>query len=160
VSKGLRERAASEAGFTMAEVLVVILITGLLATFALPSFLGQQSRSNDNSSKVIARSAAAAMESYAQDNLGAYDGATGSILHSQYDIEVPSSTTVLPLGCTTGFHICYLITTPANPATGTTFTLMRLEAGTYLSDCDVDPSTSGNQHGKGGCPSDGKWDID
>jgi type IV pilus assembly protein PilA len=156
--KGLRERAVSEVGFTMAEVLVVILITGLLAAFAIPSFLGQRSRSSDNSSKVQARAAAAAMESYAQDNLGSYEGATGSILNS-YDSSVPATTVVTTTGNCDGYTVCYIVKTPPNPATGTSFQILRWKDGTFVSDCDTDASTTGNQHGKGGCPDDGDWDL-
>lgn len=156
--KGLPERAASEAGVTMAEVLVVMLITGILAAFAVPSFLGQRSRSNDTGSKVVARAAAAAMDTYANDNLGAYDGATGTILNT-IDPVVPASTQVTGVaGCST--NVCYVVTTPPNAGTGTTFSLSKMKDGSFVSECDTDAATAGSQHGKGGCPADGHWHDD
>jgi type IV pilus assembly protein PilA len=43
--------ATSEAGFTMIELLVVILILGILATIALPTFLGQAHKADDAAAK-------------------------------------------------------------------------------------------------------------
>lgn len=43
--------AAREGGFTMIEVLVVILILGILAAIALPTFLGQSSKAHDAAAK-------------------------------------------------------------------------------------------------------------
>lgn len=44
---GLRHRRAHEGGFTLAEVMIVVLILGILLSIALPTFLGARNRTND-----------------------------------------------------------------------------------------------------------------
>src|SRR5438445_4024383 len=53
-------------------LLVVILIIGILAAIAIPSFLNQKSKANDASAKELARTAQTTMETAATDNNGSY----------------------------------------------------------------------------------------
>lgn len=48
---GLRSRLASEAGFTLIEVLVVILVIGILSSIALASYLSQANKGQDAAAK-------------------------------------------------------------------------------------------------------------
>jgi type IV pilus assembly protein PilA len=69
-------------GFTLIEILVVILIIGILAAIALPSMLGHEKRARAADAKATAAIALRALESYGLDNNG-YTGATGASLVQQ-----------------------------------------------------------------------------
>lgn len=63
------------------ELLVVLLIIGILAAIAIPSFIAQRSKAQDASTKSMARTAATAIETYATDHNSDYTGADGTALH-------------------------------------------------------------------------------
>ena len=52
-----------------------MLIIGLLAAIAIPSFFNQRDKANDAGAKEDAHTAQTAMETYATDNGGSYTGA-------------------------------------------------------------------------------------
>jgi type IV pilus assembly protein PilA len=64
----LTSRCRSEQGFTLAEILVVILIITVLAAIAIPSFIGQRGKASDASAKSDARTAQQAEETWFGDH--------------------------------------------------------------------------------------------
>jgi type IV pilus assembly protein PilA len=79
-------------GFTLIEVLVVIMIIGILAAIAIPAFLNQKGKAYDASAKEMARTAETAAEAFATDHNGQYTNMTTKILH-EYEISIPENQT-------------------------------------------------------------------
>ena len=75
----LRSRLRAEGGFSLVEILVVILIIGILAAIALPAFLNQRSKAQDADAKTSATTAAKAMAVW-QTEHDSYSGAAPSDL--------------------------------------------------------------------------------
>jgi type IV pilus assembly protein PilA len=74
MSQRIRTRLGDgEHGFTVIELLVVIIIIGILLAIALPSYLGFRDRAANNSAKANLRAALPAAEAYHLDN-GTYVG--------------------------------------------------------------------------------------
>jgi type IV pilus assembly protein PilA len=66
----------NEQGFTLMDLLTVLLIIAVLAAIAIPSFIGQTARANDAAAKTQIGTLQTAMKEFAMDNDGSYRGAT------------------------------------------------------------------------------------
>jgi prepilin-type N-terminal cleavage/methylation domain-containing protein len=142
MSAPTRPRAADEAGFTLVELLVVVLIIGVLAAVGIASFLNQRSKAQDSQAKVYATTAAKALEVWHTDH-GTYAGATSAGLNT---IE-PSLTQApnLTLGTLSPTTFRVAIDSISGTSGGGTYSLERLPDGSQRRDC--------TNPGAGGCHS-------
>ena len=137
----LRERSGSESGFTLVELLVVMLILGILAAIAIPTFFNQRTKAQDADAKAVARTAQTAMETYATDNNGQYTGATDAALEGIEDTLSASNWTIV------GAPGADSYTVRATSASGNTFDIARAAGGAFSFACAT--------AGEGGCPAGG-----
>lgn len=137
-----RRALRREGGFTLAELLVVMLIVGLLAAIAIPSFFAQRDKARDAAAKTSARTAATAIETFRSDNGGIYAGASVAILEA---IEATLETADLTVVSADddGYEL------RSGSPTGNTFTIERNPDGINELTC----TSAGNA----GCPSGGSW---
>jgi type IV pilus assembly protein PilA len=142
--KRARARANSEPGFTLVELLVVMLILGIIAAIAIPAFLNQRDKANDAGAKSIVRSMQTAEEACNSDKGGGtYTGCDLAGLN-KVEPSIPASDpnlTATPNGSTG-----YTVTAKSSSASQTVFTITRTN-GLVVRSCDT-PN-------KGGCQQKG-----
>ena len=133
---------------TLVELLVVLLIVGVLAAIAIPSFFSQSDKATDAAAKASARTAAGAIEVYSTDHDGSYASATSAALHGIEATIDPARVTVTNSGGSGApGDRSYRVT--ATSATGNDFWLDRDSSSVTTLGCVVP--------GHAGCPSNGRW---
>jgi len=122
----------------------VILIIGILAAIAIPSFLNQRTKANDAQAKEMARTAQTAAETYATDHNGSYSGLSVANLQSieptLNDTSGATLTTAAADASNSGYSVI------ATSSDGNTFTITRADAGGTSRTC-----TGAASPNSGGC---------
>jgi type IV pilus assembly protein PilA len=139
-------RTLSERGFSLIELLIVIVIIGILAGIGIPLLINQKDKANDSGAKVMARSAETAMEAYATQNNGSYAGASVSALHSIEPALVTSSTTQAYLASVSVTGSTSYVVVASSPVTSEDFSITK-SANTVTRTCS----------GSGGGCAGGTW---
>ena len=130
-----------ERGFTLIEILVVLLIVATLAAIGMPLFLNQRSKAQDAEAKSGASVAASAFEVYHQE----HDGFGGATVADLEDIE-PSLKAArgLTVDSTADTYKVEVDSVSGN--------------GPFRIERTADDTTRTCDHpGDGGCPESGEW---
>ena len=86
----LQIRADQEAGFTLVELLVVIVVIGVLTVIAAISYLGFKDRADNTTAKSNVRTVVPAITAYYGEH-STYVGATLTTLREEYDLQIDDS---------------------------------------------------------------------
>jgi len=112
-------------GLTLVEIMIIIAIVALLASFALPNLITARKTSNEAAAKATIRSLSTAAEAYATANKGQYPVAVSSLAEfitsaSDYCEDLVGTTSTVQ-----GYNYACTMT-----ATGYTFVAAPVTAGT------------------------------
>ena len=139
-----RARITEERGFTLVEVLTVVLIIPILAGIAIPQFLSQREKAMDPQAKSAVRNAVSAIEAFYAES-GSYTGASNSALRTiEPSLNEVSDANLTVVGNgTVGYALSV-----KQPQTQNVFTITKVN-GVSTRTCTM--------KGRAGCPDDGYW---
>ena len=83
----LSTRAGEEAGFTLIELVVVMIILGILSAIAVVSYVGFSQRASSATAKANVRTVTPALAEFYTEN-STYVGATLTELRENYDLQI------------------------------------------------------------------------
>ena len=95
----MHRMASGEGGFTLVELLVVVVIIGILSAVAVAFNGAARVRGEDATAKANIRVSAPAFEAYRAEHDGSYSGVTVALLQTQYSRGI-QGITVLAAGTT------------------------------------------------------------
>ena len=146
-----RRLAREQRGFTLIEVLIVILVIAVLAAIALPAFLGKQERAEDADAKSNARNLVSYMDAcYASKE--DFRSCSTKADAAADDVEWGSAPGEVRVTATsrTSYEVV-AVSQSQTAGANHTFTITRTVSGGMVRSCDAGPSDN-----DGGCKS-GLW---
>jgi type IV pilus assembly protein PilA len=121
-----------EQGFTLIELMVVVLIIAILIAIAIPTFLGAQNRARDRGAQSDLRNALTAAKTLATDSAGLFQVSGVDIVAADMTATEPSLSFVA-IGSADATHVGVLTEDASATDVGSYITLMKKSAsGTYF----------------------------
>jgi type IV pilus assembly protein PilA len=129
-----RPRTAREEGFSLIELLVVMIIIGILAAIAIPSFLSTTGKAIDAQAKELARTAQTTAEAIASVNDGSYQKVTlAELAGEEPTIPIEASTAHAYLSAASANSSSFSVTAKATD--GDELTISKTAEGTVTRKC-------------------------
>lgn len=140
----IRQAWRDEAGFTLVELLIVMIILASLAAVALAAFISQKQKATDTKAKSMAHTAMVTMESCGVESNGGYEPCDAERLRSM-ESTLPPAPILEVSGLATDEYTIAVESVPP----GRIYTVRRSGGGGIEFTCVV--------KGEGGCPASGTW---
>ena len=109
--RAMRQQPRREQGFTLIELVLVMLILAVLTAVAVPSYLHFGDRANKNAAAADLRAGVSSVEAWPSDH-GTYTGMTVAALKASYDQTLDPS--IVSLGTLSDTSYCVMAKSPSD----------------------------------------------